>query len=851
MQVFAKCTQAATKIAAAICGAKGNCSTDINSFMSGNQSFNQSLYAPLTRAPLVCTSAVYFMRKVYMKRRPILRGIISAGGVVQLALLLCSAPAHGQSGLVPGMQDPVGGHGPDAFGSSTSEPEQHVLTADHAPGDVHGVTRYPSGLPVAGAQIAILNADVDVERTTVSGEDGSYTFKNLKPGHYQLSAKIDGFAPSGIVPVDVIPGQSINSDISLKLIRTASMPRNSGSDYRSYDGAYRAEPASLRVANPQPTTEASSEGTVRTAEATNTPTTSDTPKTNEAPSSQPMPAAVADELAAMRKRIDELESELKGHVATDQPAAETPAAVAAPPAVAQDQAAATPKLAPGQFLSTAGTPTYYKGDTDMPTHPDSWTPFAYADWTWMNAAGRQHDSPWSTKYFTPEFRADVNYMDDFNHPRDDTQGGSTESFRSNEWQLEQLSLGGDLRIGHVRGRILTMFGEFATTTPRNDGSTSRGQWDLRDMYRYISEGWGWYSFDNVGHGLNIDAGIFVSYIGLFSYYNFDNWAYQPSYVSSNTPWFFNGLRIQYFPTAKLKIEPWIINGWQSYARFNSKPGLGGQIMWRPKPWLAMVFNNYGMGTDVLGSPATSRIHTDDSIEIREYNNPDGFLDMAAMSATGDLGCQYGGGQNCFNDKNGGQKTAFLGWMVYERLQFKHDHYGMTLGGGYMNNPGRYLTLLQPINGADAISGSPYFTENPGDKMHAYDATATFDYMPSQWLTFRGEMGYRHTDVPYWSGRGGITPPQGNNVFGNTGSPSLYVCTNGITSVADTSTTGAPSGAGFTIDNSPGSTAGGAANTGGAIDQSCAAQVGSAAWHAWAPDLRKSQIVATFAIMTRF
>ena len=30
----------------------------------------------------------------------------------------------------------------------------------------------------------------------------------------------------------------------------------------------------------------------------------------------------------------------------------------------------------------------------------------------------------------------------------------------------------------------------------------------------------------------------MSYIGLFSYYNFDNWTYQPSYVSSNTPWFF-------------------------------------------------------------------------------------------------------------------------------------------------------------------------------------------------------------------------------------------------------------------------------------------------------------------------
>src|ERR1700688_3245227 len=103
---------------------------DINSFMSGNQSFNQSLYAPLTRNPLVCRPAVNFMRKVYMKRRPILRGILSAGVVVQLAMLLWTVPLHAQSGLVPGMEDPVGGgHGPTTFTDRTPVPEQYVLTA--------------------------------------------------------------------------------------------------------------------------------------------------------------------------------------------------------------------------------------------------------------------------------------------------------------------------------------------------------------------------------------------------------------------------------------------------------------------------------------------------------------------------------------------------------------------------------------------------------------------------------------------------------------------------------------------------------------------------------------------------
>lgn len=346
-------------------------------------------------------------------------------------------------------------------------------------------------------------------------------------------------------------------------------------------------------------------------------------------------------------------------------------------------------------------------------------------------------------------------------------GGSSEVFRSGEVQVEQLSLGGDFHAGNVRGRLMTMFGMFAVTTPRNDASAAVGQWDVRNAYRYVSEAWGGYHF-NVNHGLNIDAGIFVSYVGLFSYYNFDNWAYQPSYVSSNTPWFFNGVRLQWFPTAHLKIEPRFINGWQAYNRFNGRPGLGGQIRWTPRPWLNIISNNYGMGTDTLGNRQRQRYHTDNSIELKYYDNPAKFLDKAAFTFTGDLGCESGGGVTCTGGK-GGPKQAFLGYMVYNRFWFKKDLYGFTLGGGQINNPGRYLVLIPPINGADAISGTPYFTANPGDQFKAWDSTATFDSMPSQFFTFRTEFGYRHASVPYWTGRGGITPPGGNN-----GDPSQIV-----------------------------------------------------------------------------
>jgi hypothetical protein len=395
-------------------------------------------------------------------------------------------------------------------------------------------------------------------------------------------------------------------------------------------------------------------------------------------------------------------------------------------------------------------------------------PFSFADFTWLNGNSRIKEVPFDTKFFTPEIRADISYIYDFAHPKDDTIGGSSEVFRANEFQVTQLGVGGDFHWDNVIARVMTQFGMYSQTTPRNDASPARGQWQLADAYRYVSEAYGGYHF-NVMDGINVEAGIFMSYVGLFSYYNFDNWAYQPSYVSSNTPWFFNGLRVQIFPNEHLKIEPWLINGWQAYGRFNNRPGIGAQILWRPNGWLSVLGNQYMLGEDTLGVPGRVRYHTDDSIQVKYYQNPSRFLDQAAFSFTGDMGCEHGGGVSCAGDSAKGPKQSFLGYMIYNRLWFHKDLYGLTLGGGQINNPGRYLVLIPPINGATAISGTPYFTANPGDPYKAWDASATFDYMPSQYITFRFEYDHRGSNVPYFSGPGGITPSGGN-----TGAPGSVV-----------------------------------------------------------------------------
>jgi hypothetical protein len=422
----------------------------------------------------------------------------------------------------------------------------------------------------------------------------------------------------------------------------------------------------------------------------------------------------------------------------------------------------------------ASTPTQAseKGKSGAAKAPAS-EPFAFADFSWLTGNARTKDIPYDTKFFTPEFRADIDYVYDFNHPKDDTIGGSSEVFRSNEVHVTDLGVGGDFHYDNVRGRVLSQIGLYSQTTARNDASPARGQWNLADAYRYVSEAYGGYHF-NVLHGVNVDAGIFLSYIGLFSYYQFDNWAYQPSYVSSNTPWFFNGLRVQIYPTEKLKIEPWFINGWQSYGRFNNRPGLGVQIAWRPNGKVAIVANQYGLGQDTLATPGRTRLHSDNSIQVKYYDNPEKYFDKSAFSLTLDAGCETGGGVSCYGNRKGGPKQSFLGFMFYDRWWFNHDLFGLTVGGGRINNPGRYLVLLPPINGATAASGTPYFTENPGDQFKAWDISGTFDYMPSQYITFRWEYNHRAANVPYFSGSGGITPTScptpviGTNICGSPG-----------------------------------------------------------------------------------
>ncbi|MES2134094.1 MAG: outer membrane beta-barrel protein [Bacteroidota bacterium] len=428
-------------------------------------------------------------------------------------------------------------------------------------------------------------------------------------------------------------------------------------------------------------------------------------------------------------------------------------------------------LAFGFILSAQQDTTKFDEDGDDTTKisKQKGEPLDGMDMTWLNGADRRSKPTLAGKYFTPTVMVDANYTYSFANPIDNTVVGSTTLARNNEMQVSGAYLGGDFNYKGARAHIVTQFGTRSIVVPRNDFSPYKGQYKLADAYRYLAEANAGYHFKK-WYGVNVDAGLFMSYIGLNSYYQVENWEYQASYTSDNTPWFFSGIRVQLFLTKKLKIEPWIINGWQSYGMFNKQPGVGGNITWCPNENIKMLTNNY-YGADAALIPNRKRFHSDNSLLVRYYKNKKSKgVSQMAFSLTGDFGFEKGGGVNGLKtgDSLHGPAQYFASLMFYNRIWFYKNKFAFTFGGGVMQNPGRYL-VLYPTGQASPLpnAGNPTTTEgaypysaNPGDQFNAWDASANVEWAPNQHISFRLEYVHRESSVPYFAGHGGVTSPSG-------------------------------------------------------------------------------------------
>ncbi len=389
-------------------------------------------------------------------------------------------------------------------------------------------------------------------------------------------------------------------------------------------------------------------------------------------------------------------------------------------------------------------------------------PFDGMDLSWINGQNRQKNFPLQfadkngETILTGTVLLDGYFNYNFARPKDNTQTISAATARSNEFSINQASIGIESNYKNIIGRLWLQTGSQTAVVQEADGSVTRGRNTSTANLRYIREAAAGYHF-NVDYGLNVEMGIFMSYIGLESYVLQENWCYQRSMVCDFTPFYFQGARLQYYPSKKFKTELWVLNGWQTYNSWSKNPGIGNSNYYRPNENVQLVANFY-YGTDSKsGTTQLSNIHRfhhDNSVVYRYFKRKSATkkgISQAAFSINNHYGFQTGDGVKA-------KDNYMTGTSIANRIWFNNNKLALTLRGDYVTNPGGYLAFTPAVTGS--IPNDYDVAIANGENLKMTQLTATFDIMPNDHVTFRFEYGHRNANIPYFAGPGGTTSQTG-------------------------------------------------------------------------------------------
>ena len=373
-------------------------------------------------------------------------------------------------------------------------------------------------------------------------------------------------------------------------------------------------------------------------------------------------------------------------------------------------------------------------------------PFEGMDLTWMNGQNRQKDFPLILKdkdnktILTGVALVDAYINYDFSNPIDHTHNASATIGRNNEFTMNLATIGIECNYKNVIGRVWWQSGAMLNLMQDQDATALRGKNNSVQNLKNIREAAAGYHF-NKWYGVNVEMGIFMSFIGIETYNTQENWCYQRAMISEFTPYYFSGARLQVYPSKNFKTELWLVNGWQSYNAWNNSLGIGSSNYYRPNENLQLVANFY-LGKD--SKIGTTRFHHDNSVLYRYLPKSKGKISQAAI---------------CLNTHYGFEGTNnIVGAALSHRLWFHNNKLAWTLRVDALKNKGAYLAIAPCTQELNTYSIALSTMSNPS--LSVRQLTSTIDIMPNDFYTLRLEYSYRNSNVPYFAGSGGTTSPDG-------------------------------------------------------------------------------------------
>lgn len=282
--------------------------------------------------------------------------------------------------------------------------------------------------------------------------------------------------------------------------------------------------------------------------------------------------------------------------------------------------------------------------------------------------------------------------------------------RHNTFSLSNVAFGGQVDDGRVLGRLTLQMGSTPSTyylaEPSHPGSSGANASGM-ELWKYLQQAYGGYRFE-IGRGLEVSVGIFLSPVGPESMAVHENWNFSRSDLFYGLPYYHTGARATYSLTDHWAITLAVCNGWNSVVDNNVEKSIFTQLTFN-RPDLALSLLYFGGVERPKNAPEGKPMRHLLDAHLTWHARP--WISLLAHA-------------------NGGFESTLFGlsyWgagALYGRLKLSERAFFATRADAF------YEHAATNAHG----SASPIFW--PADWVGS--ATATFDVRPKEHVSFRFE-----------------------------------------------------------------------------------------------------------------
>ncbi len=188
------------------------------------------------------------------------------------------------------------------------------------------------------------------------------------------------------------------------------------------------------------------------------------------------------------------------------------------------------------------------------------------------------------------------YAYNFNQPSNGITDLRGFDNRHNSFNLANVVLDAQWDWEGVNGRITLQWGStpstyyLAETATPTFGSGVGPQ--NQSLWQFVQQAYVGYHID-VGGGLDVQAGLFLSPIGVESLTVHEDYLFSRSNVFFGFPFYHTGVRATYGITPELSVSAWFINGWNTIVDNNDEKSFIVQLAWSTPGLLSVTLNYLG------------------------------------------------------------------------------------------------------------------------------------------------------------------------------------------------------------------------------------------------------------------